>query len=84
MKFFKLENLESMGMWHLVQTANIWKRPVELVFPYRGSEKYRNDCNRTVYPYVEEYRSKEAICIMWAPMVVGYDCVNHSVPMMKM
>ena len=81
--FLTRKSGEYMGMWHLVQTANILHRPVHVVFPYRGSEDYRNDCNRTVYPFEEQNRSREGICIMWTPMVVGSDCVNNFVPMMK-
>ena len=81
--FLTRKSGEYMGMWHLVQAANILHRPIHVVFPYRGSEVYRNDCDRTVYPYEEEYGSREGIYIMWTPMVVGSNHVNHFIPMMK-
>ena len=81
--FLTRKSGEYMGMWHLVQAANILHRPIHVVFPYMGSKDFWNDCNRTVYPYEEEYRSREGICIMWTPMVVGSDHVNHFIPMMK-
>lgn len=71
-----------MGMWQIAQTTNILNRPVTSVFPERGSAAFRNDFNRTMYPWREEFRALPSLMIMWTPMTKN-GVINHFVPLIR-
>ena len=71
-----------MGIWYLFQAANVLSRPIQSVFPIRGSSNFRNNFNHIVYPLHDAQRNREVLKVMWTPINVG-GTVNHFVPLLK-
>ena len=66
-----------MHIWHLYQAANVLSRPIQSVFPIRGSSNFRNNFNCIGYPWHDAQRNREGYV---KPMNVG-GSVDHFVPL---
>ena len=71
-----------MGMWQIWQATNVLGRPIQSIFPDRGSQAFRSDFNQLCVPYNQRLRNKEPYYIMWTPTVQNGK-IQHFVPLLK-
>ena len=76
-------NYSWMGMWQLWAATNVLARPVQSVFPNRGSIVFRSTFNRLCVPFDRKHTKRDKLVIMWTPTVKGGGSIQHFVPLLK-
>lgn len=71
-----------MGLWQMWAASNVLGRPLQTVFPDRGSAKFRPNYHRLLVPIDVSNRKKEPLHIMWTPVVPNGE-ICHFVPLLK-
>ena len=71
-----------MGMWQLWAASNIIGRPIQSIFPERGSKQFRCDFNRLVVPHDTRKRNWPPLNIIWTPVSLNGQII-HFVPLLQ-